>query len=82
LYNPLTQKLSEPNPIRVLNKIACEENTPTAHVDYEEVEALTNTAIESWCYKHQVSLDEVERICSLYLKPEKEKDDLTELLAN
>ena len=82
LYNPISQKLSEPTPLHILDKIACEKNTPTAHVDYEEVEALTNTAITSWCDKHQASPDEVERICSLYLKPEKEKDDLAQLLAD
>jgi superfamily II DNA or RNA helicase len=82
LYNPLTKRLSEPNPLQILNKIACDETKQTAHVDYNELESLIDTAIESWCDLHQFFPDDVERICSLYLKPEHHTDDLQELLMN
>ena len=79
-YNPNTNKLTEPEIVTVLNKIACDENTPTANVNYDEIEALSNVCIELWCHKNQVYPDDVERICTLYLKPESEEDNFTELL--
>ncbi|GGA15072.1 helicase-related protein [Okeania sp. KiyG1] len=79
-YNPNTNNLTEPEIVTVLNKIACDENTPTANVNYDEIEALSNICLELWCENNQVSPDDVERICTLYLKPESEEDNLTELL--
>ncbi len=68
-YNPNTNKLTKPEIVTVLNKIECEESTPIAHVNYDEIEAISNICLELWCEKNQVSPDDVERICSLYLKP-------------
>ena len=79
-YNPNTKKLTEPEIVTVLNKIACDENTPIAHTNYDEIEVLSNGCIELWCKNNQVSPDDVERICTLYLKPESEEDNFTELL--
>ncbi|MGB3511361.1 MAG: C-terminal helicase domain-containing protein [Microcoleaceae cyanobacterium] len=79
-YNPNTNKLTEPEIVTVLNKIACDENTPIAHVNYDKIEALINIFLELWCEKNHVSPDDVERVCSLYLKPEAEEDNLRELL--
>ncbi|NEN93379.1 MAG: SWF/SNF helicase family protein, partial [Okeania sp. SIO3H1] len=78
--NPNTNKLTEPEIVTVLNKIACDENTPTANVNYDKIEALSNICLKLWCEKNQVSPDDVERICTLYLKPESEEDNFTELL--
>ncbi len=69
-YNPNTNKLTEPEIVTVLNKIACDENTPIAHVNYDEIEPLSNICLELWCNKRQVSPDGVQGVCSLYLKPE------------
>jgi len=80
-YNPKTKALNEPDVVEVLRKIACDKNTPTAPIDYDEVDNLTNDCIECWREKHKVTPDElenVERICSLYLIPENE-DDFTKL---
>ncbi len=79
-YNPNTNKLTEPEIVIVLNKIACEESTPTANVNYDEIEALSNICLELWCKNNQIYPDDVERICTLYLKPESQEDNFTELL--
>ncbi|MEM1168987.1 MAG: helicase-related protein [Cyanobacteria bacterium P01_H01_bin.35] len=79
-YNPNTKKLTEPEIVAVLNKIACEKSTPTANVNYDEIEAISNGCIELWCENNKVSPDNVERICTLYLKPESEEDNFKELL--
>ncbi len=81
-YDPVTQQVTEPNTVALLNKIACDEDTPVAHVDFEQVENLSDICLDRWCKQHQVVPDEVERICSLYLKPENQKEDLKELLFN
>ncbi|MBP0028643.1 helicase-related protein [Roseofilum sp. Guam] len=80
-YNPRTKDLTEPDVVEVLRKISCDQDTPTAPIDYDEVDNLNNDCIKCWCEKHKVTPDElenVERICSLYLIPENE-DDFTKL---
>ena len=80
-YDPRTKDLNESDVVEVLRKIACDRDTPTAPINYDEVDNLTNDCIECWCEKHKVTPDElenVERICSLYLIPENE-DDFTKL---
>jgi superfamily II DNA or RNA helicase len=79
-YNPKLNQLIEPDVVKLLNRIACEKDTPTAHVDYDFIEDLTDKCLESWCRQNQASPDDVQRICSLYLKPEHEEDDLKLLL--
>lgn len=79
-YNPITKQLTEPDIVKILNKIACEENTPTAHVDYDLIESLSDICLQYWCQKNKALTDDVERICTLYLKPENDDDDLKLLL--
>jgi hypothetical protein len=79
-YNPKSKQLVEPDVVKLLNKIACEKDTPTAHVDYDYIEDLTDTCLDTWCKQNQALPDDVQRICSLYLKPEHEDDDLKLLL--
>ncbi len=79
-YNPITKQLAEPDIVKILDKIACEENTPPANVDYDFIEKLSDICLQDWCQKNKALTDDVERICALYLKPENEDDDLKLLL--
>jgi hypothetical protein len=79
-YNPKSKQLIEPDVVKLLNKIACEKDTPTAHVDYDFIEDLADTCLNLWCEQNQAFPDDVQRICSLYLKPDKEEDDIKLLL--
>lgn len=79
-YNPTTKELTEPDIVKLLNKIACEENTPTAHVDYDMIENLSDSCLQHWCQENNASPDDIERVCTLYLKPENEDDDMKSLL--
>lgn len=79
-YNPITKQLTEPDIVKILNKIACEENTATAHVDYDLIEKLSDICIQCWCKKNKALPDDIQRICTLYLKPENEDDDFKLLL--
>lgn len=80
IYNPITEDLREPSFVNILDWIACEETTETAEVDYDKVEELSHVCIQKWCNKHQFIADDVERICTLYLVPENQKENLEDLL--
>jgi hypothetical protein len=76
----LWSSLTEPDIVKILDKIACEENTPAANVDYDFIENLSDICLQYWCQENKALTDDVERICALYLKPENEDDDLKLLL--
>lgn len=80
VYTPKNQQVREPDIIKILNLIACNEDTEIAVVDYGLVEELSDACIRTWCNKQGISPEEVERICTLYLKPESEPDGLERLL--
>lgn len=81
LYNPLSQELREPpNIVDVLDTIAFDEKTEIANANYDKVEKLSHSCIQAWCEKHNTKVEDVERICVLYLKPEKAEDGFANLL--
>lgn len=55
--------------LTLLNLIACKAGTPRAWVGIAEIEREAAKAIAIWCKDHAIEVDEVERICTLYLKP-------------
>ncbi len=81
-YDPTTQKLTQPDTTRILDTISCNEETPIAHINYDEIENLSDVCLRLWCEQNKILPDDVERICSLYLKPEHEEDQLKEMLVN
>ncbi|MEB3884064.1 helicase-related protein [Lyngbya sp. CCY1209] len=80
-YEPDTGRVTEPEIVATFNEIACEAETPTANVDYEWVETMGDRCVKRWCDDNRVPSDEVERICTLYLKPEGDDGDLSALLS-
>ncbi len=76
IYNPKTRQVREPSIVNLLDLIACTEDTEIAVVDYDLVEELSDACIKAWCNKQSVPDEEVERICTLYLKPTHESDDV------
>lgn len=80
VYNPKTQQVREPSVVKLLDIIACTEDTEIAVADYDLVEELSDACIKAWCNKQGISPEEVERVCALYLKPVNEGDDLENLL--
>ncbi|MBD2732243.1 DEAD/DEAH box helicase family protein [Nostoc sp. FACHB-892] len=80
VYNPKLKQLVLLTDVQLLDLIACCENTSSALVDPDEVEALSDICIRAWCAKHGISEQEVIRECALYLKPESEKDTASSLL--
>jgi len=90
VYYPETHKVQEPDIVELLDLIVCEENTTTASVEPDLIEALSDAGIRAWCDKKRISPkdieEDVERICTLYLQPETEdkgfEDYLREVLQN
>jgi superfamily II DNA or RNA helicase len=76
LYYPETEELVEPNLVALLDLIECNEATETATVDSDFIEALSDTSIQAWCHQHDISPEQVQRICTLYLQPEADHNDL------
>jgi hypothetical protein len=79
-YEPKTKQLREPTVVKLLDLIACTEDTETALVDYNQVEELSDACIRAWCDKEGVNPEEVVRECTLYLKPEHESDTVKDWL--
>jgi superfamily II DNA or RNA helicase len=80
VYEPKTKQLREPTVVKLLDLLACTEDTEIALVDYNQVEELSDACIRAWCDKERVNSEEVVRECTLYLKPEQESDTVKDWL--
>lgn len=80
VYNPETQTLQKDRTVvKLLDLIACTEETETAIVDYDRVEEFSDACIQAWCREKDIKPEEVVRECVLYLKPEDEGDAVDRL---
>jgi len=80
IYNPQNQQCREPSIVKLLDLIACTEDTEIAAVEYDRVEELSDACIKAWCNKQGILPEEVERVCALYLKPAHEGDNIADWL--
>jgi superfamily II DNA or RNA helicase len=82
LYEPAKETCEEvSNIVELLNLIQAEHDTPTAMVDPNEIEVLSDKCIRLWCTEKGILETDVIRECTLYLKPEGKPDDIKEWLA-
>ncbi|MEM8721455.1 MAG: helicase-related protein [Cyanobacteria bacterium P01_G01_bin.39] len=65
---------------QILNWLQCDRNTEKALINSKKIDRLANECIEAWCNKHNVCPDNVLRECSVYLKPKKPKDKISNLV--
>jgi Helicase conserved C-terminal domain/PLD-like domain/Type III restriction enzyme, res subunit len=80
VYEPATGTLLDLSPVQLLHLIEATETTPTALVAPDEIEDASDACIRAWCLRSNVPPDDVQRICTLYLKPETEVDTMREWL--
>ncbi|MEQ9001683.1 MAG: helicase-related protein [Coleofasciculus sp. B1-GNL1-01] len=80
VYEPKTQQLREPTVVKLLDIIACTEDTETAWIDFDKVEKLSDACINKWCDKEGINPEEIVRECTLYLKPAQENDTVKDWL--
>ncbi len=66
--------------LEAVNLIGCEENEPLATVGADRIEHLANLAVQEWCKQNNKPLEEVSKVCALYLVPSAEASQVNELL--
>lgn len=81
LYDPEKKEINEPESTQLLRIISCDENEPIANVSYDMVEEISNECIEQWCKKRNIKPEEIEIICTSYMKPNTEQDNIKDLLS-
>lgn len=81
VYEPKSKQLRSPTVVKLLDLIACNENTETALVESDEIEALSDDCVYAWCTANDVPSSEVIRECALYLKPIGEGDAVSDWLS-
>lgn len=81
IYEPNTRQVREPNPVKLLDLIACKPNTLTATVDVNLIDSLAEVCIQLWCDQKKIDPNDVLRECTLYLRPTHEVDDINQLLS-
>jgi superfamily II DNA or RNA helicase len=82
LFDPRKKACREVlNIVELLNLIQSEPDTPTAMVDPDEIETLSDECVRLWCTEKSISPINVVRECTLYLKPKGRGDNMKEWLA-
>jgi hypothetical protein len=80
VYDLTAHSLRTLTSAQLLDLIESTDETPIAFVAPETVEAASDACIAAWCDRNQVAENEVERVCALYLTPERDGNGLRELL--
>lgn len=80
LYDIDKERLEFPNKEALLDLLQCEFTTPIAIITPDTIENMAQFAKRLWCEKQHIKqMDDVQRICALYLQPD-ESADLGEML--
>jgi superfamily II DNA or RNA helicase len=64
-----SDKVQEPDPVKLLDKISCEESTPLAAISPDVIEEWSDACVKAWCEEKGIPPEEVIRECALYLAP-------------
>jgi hypothetical protein len=82
IYEPQTKSLHEISRSQLLAWLKCEPNSDSAIVsdnriiDIDSIERFSNQCVKAWCNQQKFNLDDVFRVCTAYLIPEKMHDEL------
>lgn len=79
IFDPKLQKIQNLQRDRLLSWLQCESDSERAYVNSDYIEKLSYSCLEAWCTQNGVELDEIIRECAIYLKPERQADDLDNL---
>jgi Helicase conserved C-terminal domain len=82
LFNFLNKKLSNQDDFTLLDLIACTESEPRAAIQAADIEKLANQAVRAWCDVERISIDQVRKVCGLYLAPVNEATQIRQLLVS
>lgn len=82
IFNLLNKKLEKQDDFTPLDLIACTESEPRAAIQAADIEKLANQAVRSWCTVERIAIDQVSKICALYLAPINEATHVRQLLVD
>ena len=80
LFNLSNKKLEKQDELAILDLIACIESDPCAAIQAAEIEKIANQAARAWCDFENISVDQVSKICGLYLVPIDKTAEINRLL--
>lgn len=81
LYDVEKDQVEKVKEDALLKIIQCQQDTPVAEVDPDKLERLAQRAKNQWMQKNGLkNSEEVQRICALYLIPERKKETLEALI--
>lgn len=84
-YHPIVMNIStgellQLTDARMLDMIECEPDTNTALIDRDSIEYFADQCLQMWCETKNIDPDNVQRICTLYIKPAQEEDSVPKYL--
>jgi len=82
LFNPSNRKLEKQDEFAMLNLITCTESEPRAAIQAAEIEKLANQAARVWCDVEEIPVDQVSKICGLYLVPFNRTTEIRKLMVD
>ncbi|MEH1840000.1 MAG: helicase-related protein [Nostoc sp.] len=80
LFNLSNKKLEKQDELAILDLIACIESELCAAIQAAEIEKIANQAARAWCDFENISIDQVSKICGLYLVPIDKTAEINRLL--
>lgn len=80
MFNLSTKKFETRSDLDMLDIIACSESELRAMVNPADIESIVNRAIQIWCDQKLISIDQVSKICALYLVPINEAETIASIL--
>lgn len=80
LYDIDTDAFLDWKQTQILDLISCTPIAPKALVERNIVENIAYDCLKKWSVRHKIDPDEIERICTLYIKPNATSDSFKDFL--
>jgi superfamily II DNA or RNA helicase len=80
LFNLSTKRFEAKSELDILDIIACSESEAQAMVNPAYVERIVNRTAQIWCEHKDIPIDQVNKICALYLVPVQEEETIATIL--
>lgn len=81
LYDLASERLEFPSNEGLLDLLRCDQETPIALEDADKIEKMAQRTKQLWCEMQGVEqMDDVARVCALYLQPNIDEHGLTDIL--
>ena len=82
VFNLAKQRLEVLGDLELLDLIACSETEPRAVVPPETIERIANRVTQAWCVAENIPIEQVRKICALYLMPASQNRELENLFTS